>query len=169
MDRVSCLRFLVDTGAVLSVLPYTKRDRASKSSGPALRAKNSTFIPTYGLGSLALDLDLRRTFKWAFIVADFNQPILGSDFLTHFDVDVSVHRRCLIDSKTQFSIPGGLSAVAPTDVRTLIPPFSYARIIEDVHEVTRPCNLNQPPKPSVTHVTVTRGPPVLDRLRRLFG
>lgn len=169
MDRISGLRFLVDTGAEVSVLPSSQRDRASKSPGPTLRAANSTSIATYGLRSLTLDLGLRRTFRWVFIVADVHQPILGSDFLTHFDLDVSMRRRRLIDSKTRLSIPGVLSVVAPTGIRTLIPTCPYARILEDFPEVTRPCNLNQPPKHSVTHHIVTRGPPVAARPRRLFG
>lgn len=112
---------------------------------------------------------MRRAFRWVFVVADVNQPILGSDFLTHFDLDVSMRHHRLIDSKTRLSILGVLSTVAPTGIRTLLPSCPYARILEDFPEVTRPCNLKQPPKHSVTHHIVTRGPPVAARPRRLFG
>lgn len=169
MDRISGLRFLVDTGAEVSVLPASKEDRTSKQRGPTLRAANSTSIITYGLRSLTLDLGLRRTFRWVFIVADVNRPILGSDFLTHFDLDVSMRHHRLIDSKTRLSITGVLSPVAPTGIRTLIPNCPYAKILDDFPDVTRPCNLKQPLKHNVTHHIVTRGPPVAARPRRLFG
>lgn len=92
IDRISDLRFLIDTGAEISVLPSCKCDRTSKSPGPMLRAANSTSITTYGLRSLTLYLGMRRTFQCVFIVAGVNQPILSSDFLTQFDLDVSMRR-----------------------------------------------------------------------------
>ncbi|XP_075533588.1 uncharacterized protein LOC142566639 [Dermacentor variabilis] len=163
MDRISGLRFLVDTGAEVNVLPSAWYDSVSKSPGPTLSAANSTSIATYGLRYLTLDLDQRRTFRWFFIVADVNQPILSSNFLTHFDLDVSMRHHRLVDRKTRLSIPGVLSAVAPTGLHTLIPLFPYARILEDFPEVTRPSNLNQPRKQSVTHHTAQhsaqRSPP----------
>ncbi|XP_054923050.1 uncharacterized protein [Dermacentor andersoni] len=139
MDRISGLRCLVDTGSEVSVLPPCKRDRGSKSPGPALYAANSTSIATYGLRFLILDLGLRRMFRWVFIVADVNKPIHVSDFLTYFDLNVRMRRRRLID-KTRSAVAEVLSAVAPTGIRTLIPPCLYARILEDLPDVTRPCN-----------------------------
>ncbi|XP_072140288.1 uncharacterized protein [Dermacentor andersoni] len=140
MNRISGLHFLVDIGAEVNVLPSSEPDRTSKSHDPTLRVANSVAIATYGLRSLTLDLGLRRTFPWVFIVADVNQPFLGSDFLTHFDLHVTMRHGRLIDSKAQLSISGVLSAVAPTGVRTLITLCPYARILANFPEVTRPCN-----------------------------
>ncbi|XP_050052010.1 uncharacterized protein [Dermacentor andersoni] len=138
MDRTSGLRFLVDTVAEVSVLPSSNCDRSSKSPGSTLQVANSTFNAKYGLRSLTLDLGLRHMFRWVFIVADVNPPILGSDFLTHFNLNVSIRHRRLTDSKTRLPIPGILSAVAPTGIRTMTPPCQYTRILEDFPELTRP-------------------------------
>nr|XP_050031709.1 uncharacterized protein LOC126527909 [Dermacentor andersoni] len=168
MDRICGMRFLVETGAEVSVLPRSKRDHGSKSPSPTLREANYSSIATYGLRSVTLDLGLRRTFRWVFVVVDVNQPILGYDFLSHFDLDVNMRRCRLINSKMRLSISEVMSAGAPTSIRTLIPPCLYARIHEHFPEVSRPCNLNQPPKHSVTYHIVTRAPTVAARPCRLF-
>ena len=43
-------------------------------------------IATYGIQSLTFNLGLRRTFHWVFLVADVTTPIIGADFLRHFDL-----------------------------------------------------------------------------------
>nr|VZI12561.1 unnamed protein product [Spirometra erinaceieuropaei] len=58
-DKSSGLRFLVDTGAEVSVIPSLRRHRL-KPSQFSLQAANSTTISTYGQRSLTLDLGLRR-------------------------------------------------------------------------------------------------------------
>ncbi|BHF73751.1 hypothetical protein SprV_0401683400 [Sparganum proliferum] len=57
-DKSSGLRFLVDTGAVVSVIPPLRRHRL-KPSQFSLQAANSTTISTYGQRSLTLDLGPR--------------------------------------------------------------------------------------------------------------
>ncbi|XP_075556511.1 uncharacterized protein LOC142588553 [Dermacentor variabilis] len=134
-----------------------------------LRAANSASVATYGRRSLTLDPGLWHTYRWVFIVADIDRPILSFDFLAHFVLDVSICRHRLFDSKTRLSISGVLLAIAPTGIRTLIPLCPYANIRDDFPAVTWPCNLNQPPKSSGTHHIVTLGPPVTASPRRLFG
>lgn len=167
-DQLSGARFLIDTGAEISVVPPTKADR-SKSQGQVLRAANASSIATYGLRSLTLDFGLRCIFRWVFVIADVVQPIIGSDFLSYFDLDVSVRRRRLIDGKTRLSISGVLSDIAPMAIRMLIPSSPFEKILASFPELTKPCNLTQPPKHTVTHHIVTRGPPAAARPRRLCG
>ena len=90
MDRNQGLRFLVDTGAEVSVLPPTCAERRHPSESLSLQAVNGTRIATYGTRSLTLNLGLRRTLRWVFIVADVQQPILGADFLSHFNLHVDM-------------------------------------------------------------------------------
>lgn len=85
VDRKSGLRFLVDTGANISVLPATKRlfgDSASISDYK-LYAANGSEIKTFGVKTLVLNFSLRRPFTWAFVLTDVRQPINGADFLSH--------------------------------------------------------------------------------------
>lgn len=82
-DRENGMRFLIDSGANISVLP---RDHKSvrdsvQNSEYKLYAANGSEIKTYGTKTLALNLNLRRSYKWTFVIADVNQPILGADFL----------------------------------------------------------------------------------------
>ncbi len=74
------LSFLVDTGAQVSVLPPTRANRLRKQEGFTLSAVNGTAIATYGTRSLTLNIGLRRTFQWIFVVADVSKPLLGADF-----------------------------------------------------------------------------------------
>lgn len=69
-DRTNGLTFLVDTGAEVSVPPPTRTNRLRKQEGFALSAVNGSTIATYGTRSLTLNLGLRRTFRWIFIIAD---------------------------------------------------------------------------------------------------
>lgn len=61
-DITSARRFLVDTGAEVSVIPATKGDRRSPVTCQ-LTAVNSSQIPVFAQRSLTLSLGLRRTFR----------------------------------------------------------------------------------------------------------
>lgn len=88
-DRRSGGRFLVDTGAAVSVLPVKPSERR-RLSPLTLKAANDTRIRTFGRRVLGIDLSLRRLFNWSFIVADVSQPILGADFLRHYGLLVDL-------------------------------------------------------------------------------
>ena len=67
-DRISGTKFLIDTGAEVSVFPPTKSDKRN-SSPYTLQAVNKSKIATYGEKSMTIDVGLRRAFKWIFIIA----------------------------------------------------------------------------------------------------
>lgn len=62
-DPSTNLRFLVDTGAEISVIPPTFSDRSTQCTDLILHAANNTTIHTYGNSSLTLDLGLRTQFR----------------------------------------------------------------------------------------------------------
>ncbi|CAH8467626.1 unnamed protein product, partial [Dicrocoelium dendriticum] len=105
-DRTSGLHFLIDTGADISVIPPSQSQHALKQSSLRLTAANGTCISTFGQRSLTLNLGLRRSFTWVFIVADVKQPLLGADFLTHFRLLVDLNNRCLRDLTTRLPVTG---------------------------------------------------------------
>ena len=115
-DRITGTRFLVDTGAEVSITPPSRAERSHQQRDFNLLAANNTEIATYGVRSLSLDLGLRRTFRWAFVIADVKQPILGVDFLRHFGLLVDVRRNLLYDFTTQLTVH------AQYFTATLIPP-----------------------------------------------
>ena len=75
-DRSNGYRFLVDTGAEVSVIPPSATDRKHRRTSLSLQAVNDSPIATYGHRLLTVNLGLRRTFQWVFIVADVSQTIL---------------------------------------------------------------------------------------------
>ncbi len=64
---------------------------------------------TYGTRSLTLDLGLRRTFRWVFIIANVKKPILGADFIHNFGLLVDVRHNRLSDTVTQLKVQGIVS------------------------------------------------------------
>ncbi|KER20630.1 hypothetical protein T265_10867 [Opisthorchis viverrini] len=103
-DRSSGLRFLADTGAEVSLLPH--KNPLSDSASFSLQAANGTRIATYSKRSLTLDLGLRRAFKWIYPLADVQAPIIGADFLTHYNLPVDVQNKRLLDMLTPISVNG---------------------------------------------------------------
>ena len=105
-DRSTGFQFLVDTGAEVSVVPLSRTERMHRQDYPSLQAVNGTSIPTFGNQSLTLDLGLRRTFRWIFIIADVKKPILGADFLRAYNLLVDMRDKRLSDTLTQLKFQG---------------------------------------------------------------
>lgn len=68
IDKVTGFHFLVDTGSEVSVIPPSLSERRQPANKLTLTAVNNTPIFTYGKCSLTLNLSLRRSFSWIFIV-----------------------------------------------------------------------------------------------------
>ncbi|BHF57959.1 hypothetical protein SprV_0100090800 [Sparganum proliferum] len=79
-DRIAGAKFLVDSGAEVSVVPPTLAERKNRSSF-CLSAANNSSIPTFGQRFITLNLGLRRIFRWVFIIADVSVALIGADFL----------------------------------------------------------------------------------------
>ena len=75
-------------------------------TGYSLQAANHSSIATYRTRSLTLDLGLRRTFRWIFIIANVRHAILGADFLHHFGLSVDVRQSRLTDTLTHLQVLG---------------------------------------------------------------
>ncbi|GFT14596.1 retrovirus-related Pol polyprotein from transposon 17.6 [Trichonephila clavipes] len=110
-DRETGCQFLVDSGADVSILPWTKTKGECLASQYKLCAANGTEIPTYGLKILTLDLGLIRPFQWPFIIAKVKRGIIGADFLKKFQLLIDLHNRKLIDGVTNLSIKGEVAAI----------------------------------------------------------
>ncbi len=117
-DCSTSLRFLVDTGAEMSIVPPSRADRSSRQGTFCLQAVNGSSITTNGVRSLTLNLGLRRAFTWVFMIADVQQPILGADFLYHFGLLVDLRHSILVDSTTQLQVHG---IVFPDQPSTTVP------------------------------------------------
>ena len=168
-DSANNLRFLVDTGAEVSVIPPSQTDRKRQASNLNLQAVNDTAITTYGNRLLTLNIGLRRTFQWVFIIAAVKNPIIGADFLRHYSLLVDVTHNRLIDGLTQLQVQGIAvreQSLSPT-IFPKHPATEFEAILRDYADIVRPCTTEQPVKHTVTHYINTVGPPVHARPRRL--
>ncbi|GBM40949.1 hypothetical protein AVEN_156341-1 [Araneus ventricosus] len=92
-DKSTGFRFLIDTGAEISVIPpRTIQEKNCTASKLKLFAANGTTISTFGEKLLTLDLNLRRVFRWPFIIASVSHPIIGADFLKTFGLLVDMKK-----------------------------------------------------------------------------
>lgn len=168
-DHLSTLRFLVDTGAEVSVLPSFHIGCRQRKTGSPLQAANGSTISTYGLRSLTLDLGLRRTFRWIFTVTSVEHPIIGSDFLSFFNLSVYMRNRLLVDESTRLSVHGFISGNPSLGIRTLLPASPFHKLLTEFPKLTRPCSLATAVQHEVEHCISTTGSPVFARPRRLAG
>ena len=148
-----------DTGAQVSVVPPSPKDRPSPNS-LTLQAVNGTTIRTYGTRSLTLNLSLRRTFRWIFVVADVANAILGDDFLQHFSLMVDMGKRRLIDSVTNLTVQG-IQATSNSPSPSLLSKehsTSFDALLLEFPTVSLPSTGPLPTKHSVTHHIPTNGP-----------
>ena len=169
-DPLTKLNFLIDSGAAVSVIPVPSALKSSLPTGPPLGAANGSRIDSFGERNLTLSLGLRRSFPWSFLYADVSQPLLGADFLEHFDLLVDRRRKCLIDNSTKLTSSGvpvtydirGISLLLPT------PTSPYQALLQEkFKELVLPYNEPVPVKHSVRHFIETTGPPAFARARRL--
>jgi cleavage and polyadenylation specificity factor subunit 1 len=169
LERNSRRRFLIDTGAEISVLPPTKLDKPRRQHGFNLQAANGTTILTYGQRSLTLNLGLRRPFRWIFTIADVKHPILGADFLGHHGLLVDIRNRNLVDSQTNLKTVITRTHQNAYSLTTLNPLFSsnsFTSLLLDYPELVHPF-ANTSIKHDVVHHIETIGAPVASHTRRL--
>ncbi|KMQ86374.1 gag-pol polyprotein [Lasius niger] len=169
-DNMTHLKLLIDTGADLSVLPRKLAPQAPLSEGLVLFAANGTKIKTFGTKRLTLDLNLRRSFTWSFVIADVQQPIIGIDFLKHFNLLVDVKNSCLIDGNTKLTSRGAIPNIGILDsnISILLNDSDFDKILNCYPELTNPSEIsNNFQNSPVYHYIETKGPPIFSKPRRL--
>lgn len=166
-DKSTKLKFLVDSGADVSVIPPRYIDQKSKSDIKLYAANNSS-IKTYGIRTIVLDLGLQRKFPWKFIIADVSQPILGADFIKQYSLQIDLKNKRIIDPLTKFNTNCSIAQVPSSNLITRIDGnCPYSDIINEFKEVTQSSNFNKVIKHNVSHQIITNGRPVVSKARRL--
>ena len=163
MDKSTGHQFLVDTGAEVSVLPPSRRELKHRDKGCNLLAVNGSTIPTYGKRSLILDLGLRRTFRWVFIIASIKSPILGADFPRHYSLLVDMKHSRLVDAITQLQVQGLSSQVSSPSPAVYHPQSTntFTTIVAEYPAVFQPYLHSQNVEHNITHHIQTTGPPLV--------
>ena len=159
-------RFLIDTGASVSILPATNSQRTLPPI-MNLYAANTTVIAVYKRQTIRLSLNLQRTFDWTFYVADVSQPILGADFLDHYNLLVDIRNRRLYDSARLKFAKAEYAPCSSSQISTVKSDNPYASLLKSFPELTQPYSAAIPVKHNVTHHIETTGRPTYARSRRL--
>lgn len=164
------MQFLVDTGSDLSVFPRLALKTPCNKTKFDLIAANNTVIHTYGPTTLHLDLGLRRNFTWSFTIADVSKPIIGVDFLSHYNLLVDCRNQRLIDNVTTLSV-SAIQAEPSADIisiKAVTGETEYHQILREYPDITRPAGIFSPTKHQTLHyIKTTPGPPVSCKPRRL--
>jgi hypothetical protein len=93
VDQLSNRCFLIGTGASFSIFPHNS---SASPSGPNLRGTAGQLILCWGEKTLTLLLHGRH-FTWSFLLAVVSFPIIGVDFLRHFQLMVDPAANMLVD------------------------------------------------------------------------
>lgn len=81
--------------------------------------RSNTVIKTYGNRTRTVNLELRRPFRWQFIVADVRQLIIGADFLAHYGILPDLKNRRFVDGQTLLSSIARVTTGKQTVVATI--------------------------------------------------
>jgi len=111
---------------------------------------------------------LRRNFTWIFLVAQVNQPILGADFLAHYNLVVDLNGKRLHDQVTQLrSNAAVVSLSSLTRLTHVQQDHPFQDLLAQFPSLFGPQNSEQTLKHSVTHHILTKGPAAACQARRL--
>lgn len=105
-DHPTGWRFLIDSGAEVSILPRKYFKKLPRNPHCNLRAANQSLISIYGEHNAKISIGFPRPFSHCFLVADVKQPILGADFLGPNNLLIDLSKNRLLDSKTFLSSYG---------------------------------------------------------------
>lgn len=166
-DKKTSDCYLIDTGADISVVPPTQSEKNYKVPQSTLFAANGTKIAIYGEKRINLNLGLRRSYEWTFVIADVNQPIIGADFLRHYDLLVDMKRNRLIDRTTNIEAIGKISNISALEIKTYNSKDPFQQLLAYFVHITNPNTKFGLVKTSIVHHIETTGPPIFSRPRRL--
>ena len=165
-DDISGRRFLVDTGALVSVFPASGLDTRSHHARPLLEAANGSTIHTYGEKQMTLSINGRK-YVWKFLVADVTQPLLGADFLCSNTLMVDVKGQRLVDPTTYTSLPLFVTNASAHGIHNVAQDSDFSALLKEFPDILTPTFSNPTAKHGVVHYISTEGPPIHSRARRL--
>ena len=161
-------KWLVDGGALLSIIPPSTHHLKAGPVADELRAANGTKIQCYGTDNRTLCID-GKDFPFEFTVAAVNQRILGADFLAHNYLAPN-HRDAKLLNLKDFSTIKAQHAVGamstPVNFVTHANDPCY-KLLDSYPELLTPTFSVKEPAHGVKHHIPTTGRPVQSKARRL--
>lgn len=131
-------------------------------------AANGTPIKVFGQQQIQIDLGLRREFLWTFIIADVTSPIIGADFIVHFDLLIDLKRHRLIDNLTKLQSACSIDVNSTSiTVKAFDSTSPFADVLKEFPTITKLPQPGTATKSPVTHRIETTGQPTFARPRKL--
>nr|CDS31663.1 gag pol polyprotein [Hymenolepis microstoma] len=97
-DRKTDIRFLIDSGSQCCFIPTSCFSWKKWTPFQWIRADKGKDIAIYGHLEIVVDLGLGREMKWTFVIADINTPIIGTDFLVYYDLQIDLRLKKLVST-----------------------------------------------------------------------
>lgn len=166
-DPITQTKFLIDTGADVSVIPASFTKYEKHKPDHIITAANGSNINVFGTKLLKLSIGLRREFYHPFLVASVGKPIIGADFLNKYGLIVDIRNRRIYDPVTKISSIGSIT-VGKTEIpKHYVVDNDFGRIIQDFPELLREPDFTKPVQHNVVHQIDTNGKLPTARSRRL--
>ena len=168
IDKLTGRQFLVDSGSDVSTIPHTAGSTFS-SSEIKLHAANSTPIRTFGEKSYILDLGLGKPIEFNFIITDIEQPIIGADLLSHYNLAPDLRSKRLIDLNSLRGVKCSVARHPPIGISVIRAESKPAisSLLSEFPDVTGESTSTRRTQPITYHHIETKGRPVTCRVRRL--
>ncbi|GFW50181.1 transposon Tf2-6 polyprotein [Trichonephila clavipes] len=114
-----------------------------------------------------LNLGLRRPFICTFIIADVSSPIIGADFLKHFNLLIDLKKK-KVGGCGNFSFHFlCFSNIVQPSILTVDANISFKNILSEYPDLSNPSLISKSASHGTVHHIITTGPPVTARPRRL--
>ena len=166
VDGHSAKRFLVDTGAAVSVYPASLRDISGGSHTRSLVAANGSNIATYRTRRMHLRLENQYN-TWPFILADVKTPLLGADFLQANGLLVDLQSKRLVNATSFASSTLRQSNQTSLGLHHVTSDDPYSRLLEQFPTITCPEFSSKSVRHGWNISSKKQGPPLHARVRRL--
>ena len=167
-DSKNKIKWLVDSGALYSIVPPTPSQRANGQQENHLQAANGSEIKCFGSVEKSITLG-SKTFSFEFIVADVKHHILGADFLAENYLAPNQRDGSLLDFSSFDTIPTvvvqGEQPSHLTFINEVNSPFY--KLLDEYPDIMQPTFTLKEVKHGIRHHIPTEGHPVQFRARRL--
>ncbi|GBM94373.1 hypothetical protein AVEN_266407-1 [Araneus ventricosus] len=94
------------------------------------------------------------------MIAEVTSPIIGADFLKHFNLVIHLRKRRLIDAQTSLYTLGTLSKNSQPSIITMDTTSDLKSVLSEFPDITNPSLIGKSATHDTVHYIITRGPPV---------
>ena len=164
-------KWLVDGGALLSILPPTPQQRLKGPVGTKLKAANGTDIACFGKQEQTITIG-HQSFTFTFTIADVQQRILGADFLADYYLAPNHRDALLLNLNDMSTLPAQHANNCISMSINFVRDASddpYNKLLDTYPEILTPAFTLKDPEHGVKHRIPTDPslPPIQSRARRL--